>query len=344
MLRRVFLAAALFAAAQLAAAPALAQTPDANALAVSTPEAHGFDAERIASLPAYLAEKAPRIRAVAIVRSGHLVFEYTRAGLRPEDTHAVNSVTKSVIATLAGIALDMGLIKSLDQKLAEFIAEAAAPGLDPRVKDITLRHVLTMTMGFDNESDRVPVHTVDALDALKRPMAAAPGEVFNYDNQGSHLMSVVLSRATGMSAARFAEAHLFGPLGITKYDWPSDAGGHSLGAARLRMTIKDMAKLGELYLKRGNWRSRQIVSAEFIAAATRRQSAGGKPVDLPYGFFWWLAKTPQSGHAPFASGYGGQIIYFVPALELVIAIATTPDMRGGQNAFVREIVLPAVRR
>jgi CubicO group peptidase (beta-lactamase class C family) len=260
-------------------------------------------------------------------------------------------VTKSLASALVGIAMQQGLIADLDQPVLELLPELGEIAIDPRAKQLTLRHVLAFTAGFEPESaaDRW-MRRLGAGDTLRRamsrPIVATPGERFSYDNTTAYIVSAVLTKVAKQNMAKYAERHLFGPLGITDYVWPADAAGNSPAHAGLQMKARDMAKLGQLFLGLGRWRGREIMPQSYVAAATDRQSAGGPPSQSwAYGFMWWIVPIPAPRNAFLASGLGGQFIYVDPTKDIVIA--TTADTSQASSSrlqaitLIRERVLPA---
>jgi CubicO group peptidase (beta-lactamase class C family) len=175
---------------------------------------------------------------------------------------------------------------------------------------------------------------------LNRTMKYAPGTHFFYDDIGTNLLSVILSRAINQNAERFAQQVLFDPLQINDYTWISDAEGHLLGDTGLSLNARDMAKIGLLYLWHGRWRGAQIVSNAYVLDSTKKHSDGGPPVNAAYGYLWWIENTGANPGAFFAAGFKSQVIYVVPERELVAAISAE-SIPGGTRGFVNDIVLPA---
>jgi CubicO group peptidase (beta-lactamase class C family) len=175
---------------------------------------------------------------------------------------------------------------------------------------------------------------------LNRPVKYAPGTHFRYDEIGANLLSVVLSRAVKQNAERLAQENLFNPLHIDNYDWLSDAEGHLFGESHLKLTARDMAKIGALFLQHGRRGDKQIVSEAFVAESTTKQTDGGPPVDAGYGYLWWIDSTKTNLAAFFAAGYGGQAIYVVPKLNVAIAVKADKIPGGSQN-FINDVILPA---
>ncbi|HEV2089013.1 MAG TPA: serine hydrolase, partial [Cryptosporangiaceae bacterium] len=222
--------------------------------------------------------------------------------------------------------------------------------VDPRVRRITVRDLLRMASGFavDESLERAwhdSPHWVRFT--LQRRLAHPPGQVFRYDTQAVHLLSAILATATKTDTEEFANRRLFGPLGIDRPAWPADPQGNPNGGFGLMLNLRDMAKLGQLYLDQGRWNGRQLIPADYVQASTRPQGQAGLPLKedegISYGYLWWV--TRSKGHpAYFAQGYGGQFVYVVPALGLVVAIASTQDGEHIENRrIVARFVVPAVR-
>jgi CubicO group peptidase (beta-lactamase class C family) len=168
---------------------------------------------------------------------------------------------------------------------------------------------------------------------------------FEYGGAG-HLLTVILAQRCGITARAFADRHLFGPLGITAGDWPADPQGYHYGTHGLGLTTHDMAKIGQLYLNHGRWQGKQVVPAEWVTESTAQHSPGGPPEGTGYGYQWWVSR--ETGRPSyFAAGYGGQFIYVVPDLELVVAMSgnlfLAPDRLRDHRYLVREWIVPALR-
>ena len=202
--------------------------------------------------------------------------------------------------------------------------------------------MMTMTGGWQSRDSELP--PFDPFDALKRPMAFEPGSMFQYDNSTSHLVGIALARAAGVPLRSFAMQQLFDPLGITDFEWGADRYSHVFGSHRLNLRLPDMLSIGQLYIRKGQWHGQQVVSEAYVASSLVKRNEGGPPSRTPFGYHWYVLKTPDRKHDAFgAFGYGGQLIYGVPALDLVIAVSQRPDERAASNAFVRELILPAIR-
>ena len=169
-------------------------------------------------------------------------------------------------------------------------------------------------------------------------MIAAPGSQFNYCSGCSHLLSAIVHHTTEMNPRDFAEEYLFKPLGISNARWDTDAEGIPVGGWGLQLTPRDMAKLGYLYLRHGQWAGQQIVSSEWVANATRTHTETDG--ELGYGYQWW---TYPSLKAYTALGRDGQTVFVVPELDLIVV--TTAETYGHDQIFqlIQQYILPAVQ-
>jgi CubicO group peptidase (beta-lactamase class C family) len=291
---------------------------------------------------ASLAERYPGLRALVIARGNCIAFEYYRKDISAETQSHVQSVTKSVLSILIGIAIDEGYLR-LDQKLSEIFPEAFDENTDSQAADITVRDVLTKTEGFAEASPgdfkvsgAAPRKERIWRWMLNRRVAYPRGTHFRYDGIGSDLLAVVLSKAIKQDAGDFAKRKLFDPLGIANYAWYADSEGYLHGESGLHLTARDMAKIGILYLQRGRWGEAQIVSADYVQDSTARHNDGGPPVNAGYGYQWWISKN---GNVFFASGKMSQLISVTPNRNLVLAFAAD-SIPGGAGGLVRNVVLP----
>ena len=311
----------------------------------------------------YVTEHFPTLLSLLVVRHGALVFERYYHHWRAEDRVSAKSVTKSIVSALVGIALREGFVTSLDQRLYEFFPEYFPAHGDPRKREISLKHLLTLRSGLswvEQESVRVLFTSDNWVQyGLSLPLLHEPGEVFAYSTLDAHLLSAVLSQVTGASALTIANTSLFGPMGSSLTKWAHDPQGYSIGGSELYMTPREMAKFGYLYLRRGFWDGEQIIPEAYLRASIHTQvPTGVSAVAYPnatlsetYGYLWWVSRVgPYTSF--FALGYGGQTIYVIPALDIVLVTAaqwTVPVEQGAglpaftmARALAEQFVLPAL--
>ncbi len=247
------------------------------------------------------------LRAVLVLVDGSTVLEQYY-GCSRDDAHDLQSVTKSVLATLVGIAVGEGSLR-LDDRLATLLP-AYAGSMTRATARATLRQVLTMTAGFPDRFEGLDSEFVHSRDWVRDILVSAdspPGERFVYANESAHLVSAILEEATGEPVLAYARSRLFEPLGIVTEPastsafrpgrlagyarsgvaWPVDPQGHATGYSWLRLRPADLARIGQLYLDEGRWDGRQVVPADWVRAATVNaselpvRSANGQGLRLP---------------------------------------------------------------
>jgi CubicO group peptidase (beta-lactamase class C family) len=268
-------------------------------------------------------------------------------GATASESRNIASVTKGFVSSLVGLALADGSLRSLDQTLAQLLPDQARL-MTPAVASITLRQLLTMTAGLDQDlSDGefgTWIESANFVRSILRDGVSGTGQhEFGYSSASSHLLAAILTRATGRPLLDYARARLFDPLGINTrpaaqptldpaglpayndqagFAWPVDGQGNSFGAAFLKITPRDMLKLGQLYLNGGRWNGKQVLPAAWVRAATTAQvqTPGGLGGES-YGYQWWVTTAGQDP-AYAAVGFGGQLIEVIPRRKLVIVFST----------------------
>jgi CubicO group peptidase (beta-lactamase class C family) len=291
----------------------------------AVPAAHAVDAKRLNAMMDYVKLKGLFIKGLVVIRDGYVVFEWYPNGLSDRSRGEVYSVTKSFASTLVGIAQRKGLLPAVDENVLALLPGDYA-NVSPRKQAMTLDDVLTMRSGLAWADDDATIGAFYAsADPVKYvldlPMAAAPGQAFNYCSGCSSLLTAIVSKGAGMKAQDFAQQELLGPLGIKGAYWMPDRKGVALGGWGLSLTAREMAKLGYLFLRGGTWDGREIVTPDWVQAATTKQTTTDN--SNGYGYQWW---THPKFPAYMALGRFGQIIYVNPEKDLVVAMrAQVPD-------------------
>ncbi|MDH4042967.1 MAG: beta-lactamase family protein, partial [Gemmatimonadota bacterium] len=259
---------------------------------VVAPAEAGLDTARLRSMVAHIGADLPNLNALLIVRGGAVSFEWYTPRVAPGTAFDTRSVTKSFVAAFVGIALHRGWLTSLDQKVTEFYPDLLTdPDADPRIRDLTLRHLMTMSSGIEDEqTQRYTLDTADLVGKfLRLPLLFDPGTSWLYDGANPHIVSGVITKVSGSSLSELAYADLFPRLNIAEAYWINDTDGVSNGGTGLWLAPRDLAKLGELYLRDGVWQGERLMPPDFA-----RQSAGTVSYALPNGFadyaqFWWTS-------------------------------------------------------
>ena len=272
----------------------------------------------------------------------------------PDYRHEAHSVTKSVVSTLVGAAIRRGCIHGLDDRVLYYFPGEDFKNTDEAKRSLTLGRVLDMSSGLDyrqfpqNDDTTTAIAMARSPDwarfTLNLPMAARPGERFNYSEGDASVASAVVSKAVGGSTIAFAKRELFGPLGISDFAWKTDPRRNADGGNGLYIRPRDLAKIGYLYLRDGVWKGRRILPsgwAKELLAGSVKPTFRGAP---NYGRFWWVDRS----HSFYsACGAGGQFLIVMPGEDIVAVVTEKqPQSYHFQPTFIEianELILPAVR-
>ncbi|HLO29825.1 MAG TPA: serine hydrolase [Anaerolineales bacterium] len=317
------------------------------------PEEQGMDSAQLARMFEYIDSHEIPLHSLLIIRNGYLVTEAYWHPYGPSDKHSVESITKSVIGTLIGIAIDQGKLKSTEQRLLDFFPDQTIKNLDSRKKSITLGNLLSMTPGLDCDDSKVQPGLDSTIDwvqyFLDLPMASEPGEEWIYCSGAGHLLSAIIHNEIGTDTRTYANQNLFTPLGISQVaeqDWAHDPQRITNGMAGLYLTPRDLAKYGYLYLNRGKWAGQQQVSAQWVERSTREQAYIGNDeyvggLDRRFGYFWSI--FPEQQYYGYL-GRGGQELFVVPEENLVIVF--TGALRVGKEGsllnLINDFIVPSI--
>lgn len=304
----------------------------------------GIDSSKLSFMKQKIVSSMPYVDAFLIVKNGFLVYEEYFNGYSRNQKHLICSDTKSITNILNGILLKKHFINNLDQKILDFFPEYKDINPDPRIKQLTIRNMMSFTSGLSHDEWNTVWETSDMIKTyLARDFVADPGMRFNYETPASQILSSLVNKTTGMNASKFAQKELFSKLGILDFDWPADANNFNYGGYKSYFRPYDMLKFGYLYLKRGVWQNDTIVNPSFVDSCTIAHSAGGKPHFEKYGYNWWVT-TNNGFNAFFAGGFGGQYIYVVPELNLVVVITcNTDEHRENARFLINDFVVPAIK-
>ncbi len=291
-----------------------------------------------------------------VLKDGVVLHEEYRLGASPTSTLTSWSMAKSVVATLVGMALMEGKITSLDDKVSRYLPELATDAYG----EATIRDLLRMASGvrFDERYSRpfsdirmlfyrvfIFGQPIDEVVA-HLPKEDAPGTHFHYKSVDSQMLARVLRAATGESVTAYAERKLWQPLGMQNAAfWNLDrVDGNELAYCCLNASLRDYAKLGQLYLQQGQWQGRQLLPADWVQESTKRPepwlAAGNGYEERGYGYHWWVPRNPDQEF--FANGIWGQHIFVDEKAGMVIVkTSVDPDFAANTAemiAFMRGVV------
>lgn len=296
---------------------------------ISSLEEHCLDREKVEKAVWYF-EQNYTTSSLLIVRHGELVYEkYFFSFNKPERRVPIYSITKSFLSALVGIAIDQGQLDSLDHKVIEYFPEYFYSDTDPRMSQVTLRDLLTMSAGFvwleDGEIEDRWAESGNLVEAsINLKLQDTPGTGFTYSSANTQLLSASLTEIIDEPLRDYAQRNLFSPLGIqpTDWSWGVDDHGYYLGGWGMNLRPRDVARVGYLYLNDGYWDGKQVISKEWVRQSTSAQINAFAGAD--YGYLWWV--HPGEDPSIFeAIGYGGQSLYIVPSLDLVVVVTGNVD-------------------
>ena len=367
MTRQTLAIALLLTAASASSSAAQVSWPT-KGWPTATPQSVGLNAKVLDSLDAEIASgRYGNVDRMLVIRHGRVAFDkkythnydsvyadsvHVKGALNPHDEtgpynyynawwhpyyrrgdlHTLQSVTKTVTSVIIGVAVTRGEFPSLDTPVLSFFDVAKVANVDDRKRKMTIRHLLTMTAGFDwnenlpyadprntaiglEESDDWVKYTID------RPMSEDPGTRWNYNSGASALLAYVFRKATKMDVEEYGARYLFAPLGIDRWYWKRSPSGLADTEGGLYLEARDLAKIWYLFLRNGMWDGRQVVSPDWVKASVAPAMAVAAAPNAPkYGLKWWLYPDPRDG-ARFiwgGSGFGGQVPMTFPQDDMVV--------------------------
>ncbi|MFD1952088.1 serine hydrolase domain-containing protein [Sphingomonas arantia] len=296
------------------------------------------------------AARLPRLRTLLVLRDGREVVAQRFTGPPLDQPVSVKSASKTVLSALAGIAIQRGVLTGTDQTVASVLRADMPANPDPRLLRITVGNLLSMQSGLERTSGEYYGRWVASPNwvrfALSRPFVAEPGGAMLYSTGNSHILSAMLTRASGRSTHALAQDWLAAPLGIGIPPWPRDAQGIYFGGNDMLMSPRSLAAFGELYRNDGVARGRRILPAGWVAQSWRPRTTSPWSGN-PYGYGWF--STTARGHpVHFAWGYGGQMVYVVPDLALTVVMTSDPSPHPraeshvpALNALLADGIIPA---
>lgn len=318
----------------------------------STPDAEGVSSLAIGALLDRLAEKSVECHSVMVVRHGRIVAEGWWAPYSAGQPHLLYSLTKSFTSIAVGVAIGDGVL-SLDDRVVDVLPDHVPDDVSTQARRITVRHLLSMTAGHATDSleEAWRLEPDDLVTGfLRGPFAAPEGTLHTYDNATTFVLARMVERVTGKALPEFLDERLFTPMGIEGAEWDTVASGLAFGFHGLHLTTEAIAAFGELLLRDGLWRGRQLVPREYVELATRKQiasrhySEGGDGADFlrGYGYQFWMAR-----HGFHGSGAYGQHLVVVPSHDLLVVVTSAQrEVQQAQDVLdaIWECVLPGIDR
>lgn len=348
----------------------------------TTPEEAGFAPDIDALLDKAISDQRIwNVHGLVVLRDDRLVLEryfegedrtrgvgaIGRVAFKPDTLHDLRSCSKSIVGLLYGIALQQGKVPPPEAPLSTAFPEYADLMSKEGRDRLTIQHVLTMTMGTDWDESSLPysdpANSETAMDnapdhyryVLERRVVRQPGAYWSYCGGATALLARTIAKGTGKTLHAFAKDSLFEPLGMGATEWTTGRDGEPFAASGARMSVRDLARLGQMMLHGGKVGERVVVPADWAARCVTPAVSADEI--RRYGYQWFvldIAFGESKGWAPgrlermwMAQGEGGQRLFIIPALQLVIAITCgnygTADQWIPPTRILREIVLASVR-
>jgi len=322
----------------------------AQEMSRSTPEEEGVSSEAILDFLNAVEKEKMQLHSFMLLRHGKIIADGHWYPFDCTNKHTLYSVTKSFTATAVGMVVSEGGF-SLDDKVISFFPEDVPDTISPHLAEMTVRHLLMMSPGYNSEPDIL--HSGNWIkDALAAPVPHKPGSTFLYHNTGPFLLSAIVQKVTGLKLEDYLTMRLFAPLGITDYDWEMNPQRINVGGWGLRLSVESMAKLGQLYLQKGMWNGKQVLPKAWVEEATAIQNKqlpqwlmnakndiSNNDFAQGYGYFFWHGR-----HNTYrASGAYGQFIIVMPGQDAVLAITAGNPATQAELDLVWEHLLPAFK-
>ncbi|GIP37153.1 hypothetical protein J31TS4_04330 [Paenibacillus sp. J31TS4] len=312
-----------------------------------TPEEAGISSSAVTSFLNAVQERELGLHSFMLLRHGKVAAEAWWAPYEPDMPHMMFSISKSFTATAVGLCIEAGLL-TVEDTVVSFFPDKRIPD-DDRLKQMRIKHLLTMTTGHKKETIRMidPKEQDWVQTILHWPIDHEPGTYYAYNNAASYLLSAIVQRVTGETVHAYLRPRLYEPLGFADAEWGTCPAGISLGGWGLSIPTEDLLKFGRLYLDGGKWEGKQLIPESWVREATtykvdnfNHDPSGNRPDWIQgYGYQFWVCR-----HGVYrAEGMLGQFCLVIPEHDAVVAMtAGTTSAQGMLNA-VWEHLLPAFR-
>lgn len=307
----------------------------------------GVSARSIAALLNRLEAQSVELHSVMVVRHGHVVAEGWRAPYSAERPHSLYSLTKSFTSVAVGLAIADGLL-SLDDRVVDVLPDHVPADISEQGRRITVHHLLSMTAGHATDSleEAWRLEPRDLTKGFLRvPFTETEGTRHVYDNATTYVLARMVERVTGRGLPELLDERLFEPMGIGHAEWDRLGSGASFGFQGLHLTTEAIAAFGELLLRGGTWKGRQLIPSDWVQLATRRHIETLQSADSPldtdsnagYGYQFWMSRDGYRGEGAFE-----QLCMVFPEHDLVVAMTAGDGPHGAPAGAVQDCLLPGL--
>jgi CubicO group peptidase (beta-lactamase class C family) len=311
----------------------------------STPEEQGISSAGINKFLEAIKQSAQEFHSLMILRHGHVVAEGWWWPYSAEHRQQLYSLSKSFTGTAIGLAVGEGFL-SVDDLVIKFFPDLLPDHVSDNLAALKVRHLLSMSVGHAKDSILILEASAPGVPwektFLSLPVVFTPGSQFMYNSGASFMLSAIVKKVTGQTAHEYLRPRLYEPLDIRGATWTENFEGINMGASHLRMPTEDIAKFGQLYLQKGKWMGKQVISKEWVAAASSKQMDNGKNDSswgYGYGFQFWM--NPPGGYR--ADGAFGQYSMVLPERDAVVAITSESISTKDTMQIVWDVLLPEMK-
>lgn len=288
-------------------------------------------------------ERAPRlgpVHAIVVSRDGVEIAAHAFAGPGVDRPTNIKSLSKTVQSAVVGIAIERGLLKGTDQPVVELLPDRVPDSADPRLREVTIDHLLSMRAGLAPTSGANYGRWVQSSDwvghVLSRPFVDRPGEQMQYSTGVWHVLAAILTERSGESLLGLSRRWLADPLGITIPAWPTDPQGIYFGGNDMLLSPRDLRRFGELYLEAANGSGpERVISRDWVERSWEPRARSPWSGD-EYGYGWFVTELAGE-QVYYGRGYGGQLLHVVPELGLVVVITSRPTPPSAGGRYVRAL-------
>jgi len=320
----------------------LAPVDKSRSLPRSTPERQGISSSDILDFVDTADRQIDQMNSFMFVRHGYVVAEGWWGPYDAATPHILYSLSKSFTCTAVGLAIGEGKL-SLDDEVLKFFPADAPAEPSANLKAMRVRDLLRMATGNQTEAPILTQNAPWTRTFLAHPVPFKPGTHFLYNSPATYMLSAIVQKVTGMTVLAYLKPRLFEPLGIDSPTWAADPQGISAGAYGLSLRTEEIARFGQLYLQKGNWKGKQLIPSQWVEEATARQTANGSSPnsdwDQGYGYQFW-----RSRHNTYrGDGAFGQYCMVIPEFDAVVVITSgVRDMQSVMN-LVWNKLLPTMK-
>ncbi|MGM9868254.1 MAG: serine hydrolase domain-containing protein [Sodaliphilus sp.] len=318
----------------------------AQPLQRSTPAAEGVETKAVAAyFDSLLHIPQTEIHHAMVLRHGKVIGELHPAPFRTQDAHTLYSESKTVAALAVGLCVDDRLLRVTD-RLITFFPDKLPEHISENLANITIHDLLTMESGIKPDWNMRSHYTDWVWEMLHKEVTDAPGTKYQYDSMCTYLLSAIVQRATGKTMMQLLTPRIFAPMGITDAQWEECPHGINTGGWGLRLSAESQAKIGQLLLQKGEWNGHQLVSKQWVEAATSRQvypyekGTASHTKSPGYGYQIWMSEHPGSYRA---DGALGQFVVMLPDKDMVVVINGASFQAHFELSYIWKVLLPGVK-